>query len=392
MANKNGFQTIESDIEEMNEQIRSHRRAIARRILCVVGILIIIFAATQLYLALRTYSSYRIDHKTERRDSEAVSFDFFGKNIVKYTNDGAICMDGQNMQIWNQSYEMTTPTLAKSDDYLAIFDCGGTEVYIISESGTQKHLEMARPIRALSVSNQGTVAVLMKDEEKAVVKLYNKEGDELANGEFYLQNGAFPVDVALSFDAKKMALSLVDASEGKMKSVIRFYNFGSVGKNEIDNNVGNFEYEEMLIPEIEYVSNDKMVALSDSEIMIFEGSEKPQLASEQKLEIQPRSIIYNKNYIATASQNEEGYQISLYNFRGKEVMKVETDIMYRDFYFLENGEMCISDGNSVELYTTHSIRKFHYVFDTDIYRILSQGSGTNYIFILSDSTQEVHLR
>ena len=79
MANKNGFQTIESDIEEMNEQIRSHRRAIARRILCVVGILIIIFAATQLYLALRTYSSYRIDHKTERRDSEAVSFDFFGK-------------------------------------------------------------------------------------------------------------------------------------------------------------------------------------------------------------------------------------------------------------------------------------------------------------------------
>ncbi len=393
MADIKGFRTVESDIEEMNEQIRSHRRAIARRILCVVGIMIIIFVAAELYLALRRYTSYSVSNTTERSDSAAVSFDAFHNQILKYTNDGAILMDGQNQLTWNQSYEMTTPTVARSNDYLAIYDKNGTDIYILSATASVRHLEMADSILSVSVSDQGTVAVLMKDDDVTIVKLYDKTGTELANGAFYQENGGFPVDIALSYDGKKMAVAMVNVADGAMKSTITFYNFGSVGQNEIDNTVGEFEYEDVLIPEIEYVSKDKMVALSNRSIMVFGGTEKPSLYSEIELEDSPRTVIYNSKYIGVSySTEKEGYHIVLSNLKGKQVMDADTDIVYDDMYFLENGEICISDGNSVEIYTSHSIKKFSYVFDTKIYRILSQGKGTEYVFIFEDSTQEVRLR
>lgn len=77
---------------------------------------------------------------------------------------------------------------------------------------------------------------------------------------------------------------MIDVSGGKTDSVISFYNFGSVGQNEIDNNVGTYKYENQLIPEIAYVSDSRMIAVSDQNIMVFDGSQKPKLKQTIKLE------------------------------------------------------------------------------------------------------------
>lgn len=54
--------------------------------------------------------------------------------------------------------------------------------------------------------------------------------------------------------------------------------------NEIDNNVGTYKYENQLIPEIAYVSDSRMIAVSDQNIMVFDGSQKPKLKQTIKLE------------------------------------------------------------------------------------------------------------
>lgn len=395
MPETKGFQTVESDIEEMNEQIRSHRKKVARRIICVAGILLVIFVAAELYLALRTFSSYSVNSTVERHDSEAVSFTNFGNYILKYSNDGAVCTDGQNEQIWNQSYEMVTPTIAMCDDYLAIYDRGGIDVYILSKTNAIKHLEMGNSISSVSISAKGTIAVLMKDTSTSYVEVYNKSGEKVVRGGFPREKGEYPVDIALSCDAKKLGVSMVNIAEGSLKSVISFYNFGSVGKNEIDNKVGEFVYENMMIPEIEFVSNNRMVALADSEIMIFEGAEKPELSREIVPEAEMRSVFYNDKFVGVVTENagdKKGYHITLYNSKGKSSVDVDTEIEYDKIYFLNNGEFCVTDGINTEIYTTHSIKKFNYKFDRNIYRILSQGKGTEYIFIFEDATEEVRLR
>lgn len=93
---------------------------------------------------------------------------------------------------------------------------------------------------------------------------------------------------------------MIDVSGGKTDSVISFYNFGSVGQNEIDNNVGTYKYENQLIPEIAYVSDSRMIAVSDQNIMVFDGSQKPKLKQTIKLEKLIDSVFYNNKYIGVA--------------------------------------------------------------------------------------------
>ncbi len=50
---------------------------------------------------------------------------------------------------------------------------------------------------------------------------------------------------------------MMSINAGKVSTIVSFYNFGSVGQNEIDNNVGTYTYEDVLVPEIAYVSDKK---------------------------------------------------------------------------------------------------------------------------------------
>lgn len=81
--------------------------------------------------------------------------------------------------------------------------------------------------------------------------------------------------------------------------------FGSVGQNEIDNNVGTYKYENQLIPEIAYVSDSRMIAVSDQNIMVFDGSQKPKLKQTIKLEKLIDSVFYNNKYIGVAYSNND---------------------------------------------------------------------------------------
>ena len=69
----------------------------------------------------------------------------------------------------------------------------------------------------------------------------------------------------------------LDNNDDDIKTTIAFYNFGSVGQNEIDNCVGSYSYPDMVFPEIDFLSNDKMVAFGDGEVILFEGTQKPQV-------------------------------------------------------------------------------------------------------------------
>ena len=392
--NKKGLKAIEIT-EEIEEEDREQKKTVWRRLLVTGFIMVLLFVLAELYIALRSFSSFTILSESDRADSEAVTFATFGGSVLKYSNDGAVLTDGQNKQIWNQSYEMTTPRIAMCDDYLAIYDRGGIDLYIMSKSQTVRHIEMSSPIQAVSIANQGTVAVMTKGEKVTQVHLYDKSANELASGEFYEEKSGIPIDIALSYDGKKLAVDMVDVRDGNLKSTISFYNFGSVGQNEINNNVGNFAYSDMFIPEIEFVSDERMIALGDNEVIVFEGSEKLSVVSEILLKGQVKSVIYNEKNVGIITENvgeESGNHFALYDMKGKNTMDTDIAIAYSDVYFLENGEICFTGESECCIYSTHGIKKFAYVFEKGIYRILSQGKGAQYIFVLDDSTQEVRLK
>ena len=392
---KKGFKTVETNLEELQEKIRVHRRKVFWRVVKIIAAIVAVIVCIALWTALRSYDTFVVEKSVERTDSEAVKFEEFRGRIMKYSNDGASYISNSNELIWNQAYEMTSPAVDICQGYLAIYDKQGTKIYIMDEAGLKKEIETTMPIETVNIASQGTVAVLMKSDNISYVKLYDRTGQELASGEFYGDQGGFPVGIALSDNAQKMAVDMVDVNDGNIKSTITFYNFGSVGQNEIDNNVGTFSYSDMLIPDIEYLSDDQMYAFGDNEIIVFAGSQKPEVDQEIFLDQELESIFYNDKYIGIvyANQGEKvSHHIMVYDKKGNVIMENDTALAYTSVEFLQNNDICVRNDHECELFTIHSIKKFAYAFDKKLYRILSGATSNRYTFVMDGETQEVRLK
>lgn len=394
-SKREGFKTVEPDFEEMDEKIQAHRRHIFHAVVWVIAILVVTVVGLELWMAVRSYHSYEVSNSFERSDSAAARYQSFCGNIVKYSNDGIVYNDDSNELIWNQAFEMTTPKIAMCERYLAVYDKGGNDIYIIKEDGPQKKIETTMPIQTVCIAKQGTIAVLMKDGTTSYVKLFDRKGNELANGEFYAEKGGIPIDIALSFDAKKLAVDMVSVMDGNIKSTITFYNFGSVGQNEINNNVAVHSYADTLIPEIEFISEERMIAVADNEIILFKGDQKPQVDSQIFPKGDIESIIYDEKYVAVVAKNpgnEVSHHISIYDMKGKLMMENDTTLEYTQISFLDNHELCLNSHYTCEIYTPHGILRFSYTFDKEIYKIMSRDIGPSYTFILEGLTEEVRLK
>lgn len=398
MAGKAGFKTVDTsaeELEEINSKIKAHRRKFIGKVMGMLIIVLVIVAFVQIWFALRTYDSYESLSTFKEGDNSASHFADFDGKILQYSNDGIVCTDSDGELAWNQSFEMSSPKLDICGEYLTIYDAGGKDIYIMQTKGTVKQIETSMLIKTVCIANQGTVAVLMEEDNNFYIKLYDKTGEELASGKFYGDKGAIPIDIALAYNAQKLAVAMIDITGGTVDSTITFYNFGSVGQNEIDNNVGTFTYEDTFIPEIDYVSNNCMIAKGDTSIRIFEGAQKPELSREINFEHEMESVVNSDKYIATIYSNQDEdatHHIQIYDMHGKLIMENDTAISYTNVEFLSNDELLVKDTYNLELFTVHSIKKFKYTFDVPVHAMLYRGGLTDYMLVTDNAMEEVRLK
>lgn len=375
--------------EETKNKVNLKRVALSILILALfIGVMVLIGE-------LRVYDSYEVSDSIERSSSGVTQYERFGKYLLEYSNDGISCVGDDRDVIWNQSFEMISPKIEICGAYLVIYDAGGTEIFILTEGGLQKEIETTSPIQTVCIAEQGTVAVLMKENKEAQVKLFDAKGNELANGKFYSAKGSFPVDIALSYDGTKLAVDMVDVSQGNVSTTISFYNFGSVGQSEIDNNVGTYTFEGILVPEIDYISNSRMIGMGTGRMLVFDGTQKPELSKEVVIEEEILSYFHNEKYVGIVYDNVEDenlWHVKVMDMRGFTVMESDLSIAYSKIEFLSNNEVCATNATECELFTLHGVKKFKYTFDEELYKILAGNSKQNYTFIFKDTMEEVKLK
>lgn len=393
---KRGFRTVaQTDMEEYERKLREHRIKIAKRTVSIILVIAAVTAAAALFMALRHYESFDILQSVERADTEATRFADFKDNILKYSNDGALYTNASNEMIWNQTYEMANPQIDICGNYLTIYDKKGSMIYILTPEGLQSSIETTMPIEQVRIAAQGTIAVLMTKDAAGYVALYDREGKNLVQGAIHGEKKGYPIAIALSQDAIKLAVSMLDINDGAVKSTIAFYNFGSVGQNEIDHVVGASTFNDTVIPEMEFISDDKLVAFSTSGLLYFEGTQKPQQSGEVSFEKEVKSIFYNQDYVGVVTDNEDEevtHHLSVYDSKGGLVLEKDFAMEYTDIEFLSNNEICIRNENICDIYTIRGIYKFHYEFEETIYKVIPGSSGLNYTFVLEDATEKVRLK
>ena len=393
---KKGLHTVtRKDQKEFQRQLQEHRMNVLKRTIIAAVIILLFVGGTALYMSLRRYTGYDIRVSAGRADTKATQFEEFQGNILKYSNDGAFYTDHNNEMIWNQTYEMSNPVVDICGNYLVIYDKKGKDIYILNKGGLVHSIETNYPITQVSVAGQGTIAVLMDNQSKGLLSLYDKEGNVLVNGAIHSEKGGYPVAIALSDDAIKLGVSMLDVKDGTVKSTLAFYNFGSVGENAIDHVVSVATYDDMLMPELDFVSKDCMLAITDKGVLIFEGSQTPKETARIDFLEEVKSVFYNNEYIGTICDSTDETihgVIRVYDFSGKLKMEENTDVEYSDVKLLSSNEVCIFNRTVCDIYTVQGIFKFHYEFDKELYSVIPGGSSLNYTFILNGVTEQVRLK
>ncbi len=73
-------------------------------------------------------------------------------------------------------------------------------------------------------------------------------------------------------------------------------------------------------------------------------------------------------------------------------MEQDFEMDYSAIGFLSNGEICIRNASSCDIYTSRGIYKFHSEFDRELYQVLPGVMGLQYTFILNGETKNVRLK
>lgn len=389
------YRVVKSDVTEMNAKIYRHRKKILSRIAFVTIALLLTLTGYYLYIQSRVYTDYDVVYATKRQDSAAMQFAAFQGNILKYGKDGASCIDRNNKVLWNQTYEMQEPMADICQGYAVVADEKGKQVYIMDKNGPCGQIETTMPIQRVQVANQGTVAILMEQDGTGYLQIYDKGGAFLAEGELHTKNSGYPLDIAISNDGQKMGVSLLDVNEGSIKTTVTFYNFGSQGQNEIDNIVSQYAYEGIIIPKVEFLTNNVMVGFGNGKAILFEGSQKPQQKKEISAEREIQSIFYNEAYfgfVFVGGEDQAAFEMQIYDLQGNEVLTQGFSMGYQKIGFLENDEIYIINDLECAIFTLRGVQKFHGEFERSIRSIMPDGGIRNYVFLVDGETQKIRLK
>lgn len=385
---------VETNWDEIEQKIREHRLKRLKRIAIIVGICVAAIIIYYVYMQHRTYDDYTVIEEISRTDTSAAHYLSYGHGYLKYSNDGISYVTVDDDVLWNQSYGMENPMVSTCESYVAVADRQGETVFVLDESGLQTEISVSMPMSRVEIASQGTVAVLMEENETGYLALYSKSGDLLAEGAIYMENSGTPMDIALSTGGNNLAVSIVDVSSGTASTTVNFYNFGTSGKNQVDNLVASFTYEDTVIAKIVYVSDSKLIAFADNGVYTFNGSGSPAEGNSLSTEEEIQSIFYDTGYfglVFSDTTKDAGRVIKIYNTDCKEQVSIETEFSYDSICFLDNHEICLFSSTECSLFTLGGLQKFTCEFEEEVSGFFHAGGFRNYVVLKENTTERIRL-
>lgn len=359
-------------------------------------LLIIVLAAIVLHI-LMMYDDMEVRSSTERRDSTETKYEDWKGNLLKYSTDGIFYTDYNGTLIWNYTYDMASPSIALCGEYGIVYDKKGTEINLFSVDGFVKTIKTTMPIMDADVAGQGTSAVLLQENGTSYLQLYNTSASLLAAGELHPENSGYPISMAISSDAKKLMVSLINLNGGNIRTTIQFYDFGNAGKEAVDNIIANYNYDSVIIPEVDFVANDRAIAFADNQIVVFDNNTTCSIDKKIEPSSSMKSVFHNDRYFGyvceVPDENEEiENRITVYNMYGMRCFTRRIDEAYTEISILKDNEIMLSNGQEVNLYNLQGVHRFSYVFDNTVYKMIPDLLGMYYTVIKDNYTEVIRLK
>lgn len=354
--------------------------------MCVVGYLIL--------NNMRVLNNYEILTTSERSDVLATNFVEMNGKLLKYSPDGVVYMYGEAV-LWSAAYSMQTPIVDICETMAVVGEQKGSQVYIYSaEEGQIGNFQTLLPIQKVQVASQGVVAAVLEDGEVTWINLYDTEGNEIAKHRTSVAESGYPIDISISPDGQKLAVSFLRMTNGVMNTKIAFYNFGSVGKAQTNNEMNSEIYENTVVPKVIYINNTEAVAFRDNGFTVYEGKQIPEKKAEVNMDQDIISIFYDDEtlgFVFQSDLSEHKYKIQLYNLNGKKTMEQYLDQEFQNIKF-SSGKIIVYNADTFCIYSKQGKKIFEGKYREQITDIIKISGFRKYLIITKGSMDLVRLK
>lgn len=386
-AEDNEIQTHESEKSKM--QWKSVIGILALALL--IGVIVCGIRAVY----VKDYDSYRVLRSVKRVDGNQVTYLKYGENLLKYSKDGASAIKTDGGILWNGSYNMDNPQADIAGDYVAIADVGGKTVSVFDGSNSGTQIAVLDPITQVCVANQGVVAVAMSEGDSDVIQVY----DTAQNNKLLLEiptnvaTSGFPVAMDLSPDGKKMVTSYMMVKDGTISCMVNFYNFGDVGKNNVNRIVGARDFGGDIAAKVQFVTDDKVCVCTENRICVYTMKEIPEDLYSKKFSSTVKSIAFSDKYVAAVlekSKGKSGYKVVSYRLNGKKVLDEKINYDYKQFE-ISGDELFFYSDTHCNILRKNGKEKFNGDFKKNILFFTSGKSLNSYVLVDKDNVSVIRL-
>ncbi|MGN0160070.1 MAG: DUF5711 family protein [Lachnospiraceae bacterium] len=361
----------------------------------IIVIVILIICMINVYSSNMAYTGYDIMNSVTRNDGDTAYYLKYEDGYIRYSNDGIAYYKNDGNVVWNHAYEISNVQVKICEEYIVVGNITGRNLYVYNKSGLKCEIDAAMTVTQVDVAQQGVTAVALEDGNNNYINMYDANGNKLTYIITALVGDGYPIDMALSNDGSKLAVSYISVTGEQLQTNLAFYNFSDIGQNSVDRLVGGFNhYGDSIVGKVEFVDNNTVIAVAEDRVSFFEISQYPVLKNEYQFENEIQKITYNKNYVGLVFNNAdsvEKYKMEIFNTKGQKVSQIYYDAEYRNLEF-SNDALLLYNEKEFAMLTLKGKTKYCDNFDMTIEKIIALDNNQRFLVFNSKYIQEIKLK
>lgn len=342
-------------------RLSRHKRNIVKKTVITVVAIAAAVTAVGFYIEKRSYHNYKVVQSSEQEDVVSTSYIEMDGDILRYSPDGVSLVSDKMSTLWSETYQMQNPVADVNGTRAVIADKDGTTLEIYDKSGKTGSVTTSYSIIKARVSKSGLVAAILDGGDDTWIDFYSTDGSLIAENQTKIDDPGYPLDIAVSEDGVVMMVTYQFVDGSDTTSYVAFYNFGDVGQNEDDRIVSGYKYEGVIVPQIQYLSNNRSIALKDNGFTIYQGSQIPKEVKTIETDKEIVSTFYDDDMVGLVFKNDskdKQYIMEVYNTAdGKLKFKEDFNIPYTtiklsggNILMYNSSQMCVMNSRGVQKY------------------------------------------
>lgn len=379
-------------LEKLKASVKKNKREKHKRWFIGILLVIMVVGGTILLIKNQSYTKIRTAESYEKETSDTNRYVQFADGIVRYSRDGIVFLNRKNQEQWIQPCQIQNPVIDVNEETFAVADSGGNSILVFTKDGLKGEMETTLPIEKISVSNQGIVSAILKNDNSPTIATYDAKGNVLVENQVVVSSMGYPAALCMSRDGKTLGVSYLSTKDGALKSKVAFYNFGESGKKKADNQVSMEEYDGKIIPEMYFMDDNTSVAVSDNSFIIYEGKDVPRKIKEVELNQEIKSVFHTDKYIGfiLLNKGKSGYEARLYNKSGKQIMNKEFNGEYNNIKMV-NDQIIMFAGSKCCIITKNGIQRFKGDLGVDALEVIPTWGINRYLVMSANELNVVYL-